>query len=250
MPTVTSHGVPIAWHETGPADGSPVLLVHGFGSNRAENWGSAGWEKVLSEAGFRAILVDLRGHGDSGRPEGADHYTADLFIADLVAVLDALGLDRVDYLGYSFGARLGWDLALAHPERVRRLALGGFSLGSPMTDFDITAARAFIAEGTEISHPLTAALMRMASLVPGNDLPRLVDLVEGVRGTELPPATEGPIPEAPTMIVVGERDAVAVGAGDLAADIGADYVELPARSHASAITARRFKEAVIEWLGH
>lgn len=247
MPSTSSHGVRIAWHEVGPDDGAPVLLVHGFGSNRAENWGNAGWEKPLVDAGFRVILVDLRGHGESERPAGAEHYDATLFLDDLVAVLDASGRGRVDVLGYSFGARLAWDFALAYPERVRRLVLGGFSLGSPMTDFDVPAARAFIDENTEIAHPLTAALMKMATLVHGNDLSRLVDVVEGVRSTELPPAAEGPVPAAPVRIVVGERDAVAVGAADLAGSIGADYVELPARSHASAVTARRFKDAAIEW---
>jgi len=248
MPSVESAGATISWEEIGPADGRPVLVVHGFGSNRAANWLDAGWEATLVEAGFRAILVDLRGHGESGRPVGAEHYRPEAFLGDLVAVLDALALERVAYLGYSFGARLGWDLAVAHPERVERLVLGGFSLASPMTDFDVDAARAFIADGTEIAHPLTAALMRMSALVPGAELARLVDVVEGIKDAALPPAGEGPVPSVPICIVVGERDAIAAGAGALAAEIGAEFVELKARSHTSAITARGFKEAAVAWL--
>lgn len=248
MTSVESAGVTISWQEIGPADGRPVLVVHGFGSNRAANWLDAGWETTLSEAGFRAILVDLRGHGDSGRPIGAEHYRTEQFLDDLLAVLDALGLDRVGYLGYSFGARLGWDLAIAHPERIERLVLGGFSLSSPMADFDVAGARAFIADGTEIGHPLTAALMRMSALVPGTDLARLVDVVEGISGDSLPPVGDGPVPAAPMCIVVGERDEIAAGAGELAAEIGAEFVELKARSHTSAITARGFKEAAVDWL--
>ena len=248
MPSVESAGATISWEEIGPADGRPVLVVHGFGSTRGANWLDAGWEAPLAEAGIRAILVDLRGHGESGRPEGAEHYRPELFLGDLIAVLDALGLERVGYLGYSFGARLGWDLGLAHPERIDRLVLGGFALGSPMPDFDVAAARAFIADGTEIEHPLTAALMRMSGLVPGADLARLVDVVEGIRDEVLPPASEGPVPAAPMCIVVGERDEIAAGAEELAAAIGAEFVELKARSHTSAVTARAFKQAAVEWL--
>ena len=248
MPSVESAGATISWREFGPADGRPVLVVHGFGSNGAANWLDAGWEAPLTEAGFRSIVVDLRGHGDSGRPVGPEHYRPEFFIDDLIAVLDALGLERVGYLGYSFGARLGWDLGIAHPERVERLVLGGFALGSPMTDFDVEAARTFIADGSEIAHPLTGALMRMSALVPGSDLARLVDVVEGIKDAELPPAGEGPVPEAPICIVVGQRDEIAAGAGELAAEIGAEFVELKARSHSSAITARGFKEAAVAWL--
>ncbi len=248
MPAVESAGTTISWQEIGPADGRPVLVVHGFGSNRAANWLDAGWEAPLTEAGLRAILVDLRGHGESGRPVGGDHYRPETFLADLVAVLDALGLERVDVLGYSFGARLAWDLALAHPERVDRLVLGGFALGSPMPDFDVEAARAFIADGAEIEHGLTAALMRMSALVPGTDLARLVDVVEGIRHAVLPPVGEGPVPAAPICIVVGERDQIAAGAEELATAIGAEFVPLKARSHTSAISARGFKEAAVDWL--
>ncbi|HWL60482.1 MAG TPA: alpha/beta fold hydrolase [Microbacteriaceae bacterium] len=248
MPSVESAGTTISWQEIGPADGRPVLVVHGFGSNRAANWLDAGWADPLTEAGIRAILVDLRGHGESGRPVGSEHYRPEVFLADLVAVLDALGLERVGYLGYSFGARLGWELALAHPERIDRLVLGGFSLESPMVGFDVAAARAFIAEGTEIQHGLTSALMRMSALVPGADLNRLVDVVEGIKDTELPAAGAGPVPAAPTCIVVGERDQIAAGAEALAAEIGAEFVPLKARSHTSAISARGFKQAAVDWL--
>src|SRR5690606_39117734 len=126
MPTVESAGTTIAWEEIGPADGRPVLAAHGDGANRAASRLRARGAEPLEAAGRRAVLVDRRGHGESGRPVGGDAYRPELFLADLIAVLGALELDRVAYLGCSFGARLGWDLALAHPERIDRLVLGGF----------------------------------------------------------------------------------------------------------------------------
>lgn len=249
MPSTESAGTEIHWEEIGPADGHAVLLVHGFGSNRAENWLNAGWQAPLSEAGFRGILVDLRGHGESGRPIGADNYRPEMFLGDLTAVLDATGVGRAHYLGYSFGSRLGWDFARTHPDRVHRLVLGGFSVGSPMADFDVAAARDLVQNGAEIEHQLTASLMQMSALVPGNDLPRLIDVVEGVRGAGLPSVIDDTPPQAPTLIVTGERDEIATGAGAFAESIGAEYLELKARSHASAITARGFKAAAMDWFG-
>ncbi|MCR2764032.1 alpha/beta hydrolase [Microbacterium sp. zg.B48] len=248
MPTVQSGGVPISWDDVGSADGRPVLLVHGFASNGAQNWRRTGWDTALHEAGLRGIVVDLRGHGNSGRPPGAEHYRHELFLADLVAVLEALHLDRVGYLGYSFGARLGWDLAIAHPRRIGPLVLGGFASDSPLTDFDLDAARTATFRGTAITHPPTAALMRMAALVPGNDLSRLMDVVEGIRADALPPLRHGAAPATPTCIVNGERDTIAAGGDALARAIGAEYVSLPARSHTSAVSSRRFKEAATAWL--
>jgi len=244
-----SSGVPIAWEAVGPADGRPVLVVHGFGSNRTANWLDAGWAQPLADAGVRGILVDLRGHGESGKPEGAEQYAPEAFLGDLVAVLDALGLERVGYLGYSFGARLGWELGLVHPERVSGLVLGGFGVRDPMSGFDVAGARRFLADGTEIADPLTAQLVKMSSLVPGNDLPRIIDVAEGIRSGGFDAVDAHVRPEAPILFAAGERDKVAAGIDAFAADAGADYVGLGPRSHSSSITARRFKEAAVDFLG-
>ena len=248
MPEVSSGGVPIRWEEVGSPTGQPVLLVHGFASNGAQNWLRSGWENPLSEAGIRAIVVDLRGHGRSGRPAGREHYGSDLFVADLVAAIDAAGGEQVGYLGYSLGARLGWDLAIAHPDRIGRLVLGGFAVRSPMRDFDVEAARSWISQGTAVADPLTRGLLEVAALVPDNDLARLVDVVEGVSSDELEAVANGPVPSPPTCIINGERDTTATGGAALAAEIGAEYVELKARSHSSAVSSHRFKEAAIAWL--
>jgi len=247
---VDSAGVPIAWEAIGPSDGRPVLVVHGFGSNRKANWLDAGWAQPLADAGYRGILVDLRGHGESGRPVGAAHYPPQAFLDDLVAVLDALGLERVGYLGYSFGARLGWELGLTHPERVSALVLGGFGVRDPMTGFDVAAARRFLADGTEIADPLTAQLVKMSSLVPGNDPARIVDVAEGIRSGGFPPVDAASRPSAPVLFAAGERDEVAAGIEDFAAAAGAEFVGLGPRSHSSSITARGFKDAATRFLGH
>ena len=248
MPTVESGGLPISWQDVGSANGRPVLLVHGFASNGAQNWRRTGWETALEDAGLRGIIVDLRGHGESARPAGPENYATGSFLADLLAVMDALGTEQVGYVGYSFGSRLGWDLAIAHPHRISRLVLGGFGPQSPLADFDLEAARAAVFRGSPISHPPTAALMQMAALVPGTDLSLLLDVVEGIRRDEAPSIAGGPAPVTPTCIVNGDRDTIAAGGEELARAIGAEYITLPARSHSSAVSSRIFKEAAITWL--
>lgn len=97
-------------------DGPPVVLLHGLGLSRAV------FDPVLPalSARFRVLRLDLRGHGASPAPSPPVPYShAD----DVVATLDALGLGRVDLAGQSLGGAVAVDLALAHPERVRRLAL-------------------------------------------------------------------------------------------------------------------------------
>ena len=248
MPTVLSGDAAISWEEIGSADGRPVLVVHGFASNGAQNWRRTGWENVLAGAGLRGIAVDLRGHGSSARPAGPGNYRLDLLVSDLVAVLDAVGAEEVGYLGYSLGSRLGWTLAMAQPRRIRQLVLGGFGPTSPLADIDLEAARAAVFRGTPILHGPTAALVQQVSLVPGNDVGVLLDVVEGVGRDAAAVLPADPAPAAPMCIVNGDLDTVAAGGEALARAVGADFVPVAGRSHTSAVSSRTFKEAATAWL--
>ncbi len=105
-------GVRLAADEAGPADGPPVLLLHGGGQTR-HAWRGAG--RTLGEGGFHSICLDLRGHGDSGwSPDGVYHYTT--FVDDLVAVAGALGRTPV-----LVGASLGGVVSLLASGEDRRL---------------------------------------------------------------------------------------------------------------------------------
>jgi pimeloyl-ACP methyl ester carboxylesterase len=114
----TGHGVTIAADATGPADGPPILFLHGGGQTRHS------WGKALAEAarrGYRAISLDLRGHGESGwSPDG--RYELDLFVADIAAIIDQLGKPAI-IVGASLGGLTGMLLAARSPERVAALVL-------------------------------------------------------------------------------------------------------------------------------
>lgn len=99
------------------ADRSPVLLVHGMGGTGAT------WHRqvrVLRAVGRRVITVDLRGHG---RSPAAGSYRFTDFAGDLVALVDRLGLGRVDVVGHSLGAMVSATLAQHHPDRVGSVVL-------------------------------------------------------------------------------------------------------------------------------
>lgn len=107
-------------------EGPPVLLVHGF-PDCHDVWRHQ--IPALVAAGFEVIAPDTRGCGDSDAPAGRRSYTLDLLVSDLVALLDAFGIDRVRLVAHDWGAVIGWQLAIRHPQRVDRyLAL---SVGHP-----------------------------------------------------------------------------------------------------------------------
>ena len=98
----------LAVHDEG--EGAPVLLLHGFPDS------SRLWRHQISAlvgAGMRAIAPDLRGFGESDRPEEVEDYAIARSVADMVALLDALDLERAHVVGHDWGAGLAWALAAA-----------------------------------------------------------------------------------------------------------------------------------------
>jgi pimeloyl-ACP methyl ester carboxylesterase len=117
--------ITLAVTEAGPADGPPVLLLHGF-PDRATLWRAQ--IPALADAGYRVVAPDLRGFGDSDRPDGVEHYGMRHLVGDVVALLDALGIGRTALAGHDWGAGLGWSLTMV-TDRISRYA--AFSVGHP-----------------------------------------------------------------------------------------------------------------------
>jgi pimeloyl-ACP methyl ester carboxylesterase len=106
--------------ESGPDDGAPVLLLHGWGAS------IYGWRYVLrelGEGGYHAIAFDLKGHGLSDKPLGGDEYTLASMRAHVLEAMSALDIPRAAVIGHSMGGRIAAAIALSAPERVRALAL-------------------------------------------------------------------------------------------------------------------------------
>src|ERR1700727_2177574 len=123
MASFVYDGIEIAYLDEG--EGEPIVLVHGFASNKEVNWVFPGWVSTLRKAGWRVIALDNRGHGASAKLYDPAAYHSALMADDVRALIDHLGLPRADGMGYSMGARNTAFLALANPEHVRSAVLGG-----------------------------------------------------------------------------------------------------------------------------
>ena len=125
---VENDGVRIHYEVEG--EGPPLVLLHSFTGN-LEMWRVFGYVDALKQD-YRLILIDARGHGQSDKPHDPAAYVLEKQAADIVAVLDELGVDKAHYFGYSMGGTLGWALAKYAPERVSSLII----FGQTPEDFD------------------------------------------------------------------------------------------------------------------
>lgn len=243
-----SDGVRIAFRDTGEEERAPVLLIHGFASNKDVNWAFPGWTDTLSRAGYRVIAVDNRGHGESEKLYDPALYSSPIMAEDARRLLDHLGIGRAVVMGYSMGARIAAFLAMAHPDRVRAAIFGGLGLG--------------MVEGVGPPDPIVAALeaptlravedpvgraFRAFAEQTKSDLAALAACMRSARQT-ITPAELGRI-AVPVLVVVGALDTIAKPAEPLAALIpGARAVTIPRRDHMTAVGDRAYKEAVLAFL--
>jgi pimeloyl-ACP methyl ester carboxylesterase len=110
--------------------GPDVLLVHGFPDSNSV------WRyqiPALVDAGFRVIAPDLRGFGESTAPPNRADYKIDRFVGDLIAILDAIDVATVRLVGHDWGAAVGWQTCMQHPERIDRYAALAGSVTRPRT---------------------------------------------------------------------------------------------------------------------
>jgi pimeloyl-ACP methyl ester carboxylesterase len=122
--TVQTNGLsfPVVDYGSGPA----VLLLHGFPDDRHLWRYQVG---PLADAGFRVIAPDLRGFGDAPRPVDPKEYGIPLVVRDVLGILDAIGVQRVQLVAHDWGAAVGWRLAADHPDRIERYV--ALSVGAP-----------------------------------------------------------------------------------------------------------------------
>ena len=118
-------GARLALHRMG--SGRPVVLLHGLFSTAEMNWIRFGHAQLLADAGFEALMPDLRGHGDSAKPHDPAAYPPDVLVRDAEALVAHLGIEHYDLAGFSLGARTAVRGVLAGLAP-RKLALGGMGL--------------------------------------------------------------------------------------------------------------------------
>jgi pimeloyl-ACP methyl ester carboxylesterase len=246
MPSFHHGPVEIAYFDEGA--GEPIVLVHGFASNKEVNWVKPGWVQTLNQAGRRVIALDDRGHGASSKLyEPADYHTSKM-AADVHALIAHLGLGRADVLGYSMGARIVAFLALEHPVAVRSVVMGGLGMhlidgvGLPETIADALEATSLAA----VTEP-QGRLFRAFAEQTGSDRRALAACIRGSRQT-LTRAQAASI-AVPLLVAVGTRDPIAGSAEQLAAVVpGARALPIPDRDHMLAVGDKVFKAGVLKFL--
>src|SRR3954464_13509444 len=108
-------GVGLEVFVDGPEDGTPVLLMHGWPDTH-DLWRYQ--VKALNDAGFRTIAPDLRGFGASDKPTDVEAYRLQHTVFDMVAVLDALSVDKTNLIAHDWGAAAAWGFASFLPDRL------------------------------------------------------------------------------------------------------------------------------------
>lgn len=112
--TIQTNGIEMHIAEAG--EGPVVVLCHGF----PESWYS--WRQqlpALAAAGFHAVAPDMRGYGQTDKPEAVDQYTQLHHVGDMIGVLDALGAETAVIAGHDWGAPVAWNTSLLRPDRIR-----------------------------------------------------------------------------------------------------------------------------------
>jgi pimeloyl-ACP methyl ester carboxylesterase len=232
--------------EMGPPQGPAVLLLHGLFSNARTNWVQFGTAQRLADAGYRLILPDFRGHGQSDVPEAAEAWPTDVLAMDIEALVAHLGLGGDFVLGgYSLGARTTVRL-LARGLRPRSAMLAGMGL----TGITGGAQRGqwFIRmiEGRG-NWPRGSAEYAAEAFMKGSirNPDAIVHLLRSQQGT---PAQALAALDLPITVICGADDQDNGSAPDLAAALPrAHYIEVPG-NHMSAVTRPELAQALLDAL--
>ena len=243
-----SNGIQISYLDKGR--GVPAVLLHGLTGSAARHWEAPGVMAALETAGYRAIAMDCRGHGQSGKPHDSSQYGLEM-VRDVVRLLDHLHIDRAHIVGYSMGGVIANQLLVRYPDRLRTVTL----LGSGWQGEDMSA--------------ITAQMHALADGFEKRDASWLVGAVTGGQNTlskaeieamnaslfarndpeALAAATRGLVPlyevsrdrlratKVPVLAIIGDQDTFNLEPVKRMAAVvpKMEVVELPGATHATSV---------------
>lgn len=236
-------GVRLAWHELG--EGRPVVLIHGYISSADMNWIRFGHAEKVARAGFRVIMPDLRGHGQSDKPHAPELYGPDVLTDDGFALLGHLGLGDYDLGGYSLGARTVARM-LARGAAPRKVVLSGMGL------------QGLIHTSQRADH-FRAILSNLGSFKPGSAGYNVQAFVKSTKSdpvallnilntfTDTPEAVIRSIAQ-PVQVLCGDEDDDNGSAAALAEALPNAVLELVPGGHMSAVTKPELGRALAAFL--
>jgi pimeloyl-ACP methyl ester carboxylesterase len=253
--------VPIHYEVIGT--GTPILLVHGLLTSFEGNWGQSGWVDFLLAQGRQVVGMDCRGHGRSGKPHDPRAYDGDQTPDDVVAVMDAVGLECTDLMGYSLGGRIVINLLARIPERFTSVIVGAAGLRTVRLNRTATIEALETDDVSSITDPGALFMRRFAesrltdpTSLAGRDND-LKALAACMRGDSTNTIGDDPAErvdtlrrvQTPVLAVVGEKDGVLSEAKLLIETVPVgELVVLPGEDHLSAVSSQKYKEAVVSFL--
>jgi 3-oxoadipate enol-lactonase len=257
---ILANDIQINYELTGQVGAPIVMLSHSLASSMVM-WNP---QRMPLESQFQVLRYDMRGHGDSDAPDGA--YTLELLAEDAVALLEALGIDKVHFVGLSIGGMIGQGLALNHGDRLQSLTLCDTSAIMPDEAQPILQERIGAAKENGMADQVDGTLERWFTPRYLKDNPPQVEIIrqqilatplagyigcsEALRGLNyLERLTEIKLP---TLIMVGEEDpGTPVAASEAMHEriAGSQLVILPSARHLSNIEqADAFNKSLLGFL--
>lgn len=254
----SADGLRIAYEVAG--EGKPIVLVHGFASDRVQNWRAPGWYATFNEAGFKVIALDCRGHGESDKPHDASFYGHDKMAKDVIAVMRAADIERAPIMGYSMGGMISIVLLMHHAAHLQKVVIGGVGgrylllAGTAEATMNDPARRRKIAAAlvepdiSKVTDPEALGFRKFAEQA-GKDIKALAACMSADRHQftrrELSHSTR------PVLVVDGEKDDLAGTAQELAlAFADGRAVTVPKRDHMTTVGDKVYKQAVLEFLAN
>lgn len=239
-------GTELALHRTG--EGQPVILLHGLFSSADMNWIKWGHADRLAEAGFEAIMLDFRVHGQSEAPHDPAAYPEGVLVRDLVALLDHLGLEDGEYDlgGFSLGARTSLHAVSNQIVTPLKLIVAGMGV-SGLSQWQRRAAhfKRVIDEFDTITRDDPAYFARQFLKSQGVDRVAARLLLDGMGDLDMAKLANVTMP---TAVICGDRDQDNGSAPELANLLpNAIYREVPG-SHLDSATKPEMGMALVEFL--
>jgi pimeloyl-ACP methyl ester carboxylesterase len=247
----SSDGLQIAYEDEGSnTSRPPVVLHHGFAASGYLNWVAPGVVGALVSSGRRVVTLDARGHGRSDKPHDTAFYGETKMAADVSTLIDVLGVDEIDLVGYSMGAIVSLIVGSQEP-RVRRMVIGGIGAGVvERGGVDTRALKpkelvaALVADDPSTITDRVAKSFRAFADSTGADRLALAAQVASAHRQAIPLDQI----TAPTLVLVGRDDELAVRPQVLAAAIpGAELLVIDG-DHLGAVGKPAFAPAIVEFI--
>jgi len=234
----------LAYREMG--EGRPLLLIHGYFSTALVNWVRYGHAALIAAQGYRVIMPDLRGHGDSAKSHDPAAYPPDVLVDDGFALLDHLGLTEYDIGGYSLGARTVLRMLVRGASPGRAIAAGMGLEGMTQTAARTGYFRRVLTHLGEFERGspewMTEAFLKTVRADP-TALLHVLDSFVDTQRAELARI------ETPTLVLAGTDDDDNGSAEALSAALpNGRHVAIPG-NHMSAVTKPQLGAAIAAFVG-